>query len=176
MCLSNLCCQLHGTGTEQCRYLAYLCHNFVFMIQRKRKWEDPDIFQDGHSLCLSLIHVQHAELGRVTRELFVRCFLASVAKLEPDPEFLNYLNVLFISSENSTLCSSRDRLHQPEFLEFWVSTVGAQSIARLCQKLVNCWRNIWAHRGRRKLRFFMIFLSERSWAGEWFKILTKVNS
>ncbi len=39
---------------------------------------------------------------------------------------------------------------------------------------INCRRNIWAHRRRRKLRFFFLF--ERSWAGEWFKILTTVNS
>jgi hypothetical protein len=36
------------------------------------------------------------------------------------------------------------------------STVGAQSIARLCQNLVNCRGNISAHRRRRKLRFFFI--------------------
>ncbi len=54
-----------------------------------------------------------------------------------------------------------------------VCTVGAQSIARLCQNLVNCRRNIWAHRRRRKLRFFLF---ERSWAGKWANILTKVNS
>ena len=35
-------------------------------------------------------------------------------------------------------------------------TVGAQSIALLCQNLVNCRRNIWAHRRRRKLRFFLL--------------------
>jgi hypothetical protein len=52
-------------------------------------------------------------------------------------------------------------------------TVGAQSIACLCQNLVNWRRNIWAHRRRRKLRFFLF---EKSWAGEWVKILTKVNS
>ncbi len=33
--------------------------------------------------------------------------------------------------------------------------------------------HIWAHRRRRKRRFFLF---ERSWAGEWFKILTKVNN
>ncbi len=52
-------------------------------------------------------------------------------------------------------------------------TVGAHSIARLCQNLVNCRRNIWAHRRRKKLLFFLF---EKSWAGEWVKILTKVNS
>ncbi len=36
-----------------------------------------------------------------------------------------------------------------------VPTVGAQSIARLCQNLINCRRNIWAHKRRRKLRFFL---------------------
>ncbi len=55
----------------------------------------------------------------------------------------------------------------------FTTTVGAQSIARLCQNLVNWRRNIWAHRRRRKLRFFLF---EKSWAGEWVKILTKVNS
>ncbi len=55
----------------------------------KVKWEDHDDFQDGQSLCLSLIHVQHAELGRVTRENFARCFLirTNVVKLEPEPDF-----------------------------------------------------------------------------------------
>ena len=38
---------------------------------------------------------------------------------------------------------------------FFLSTVGAQSIARLCQNLINCRRNIWAHKRRRKLRFFL---------------------
>ncbi len=44
-------------------------------------------------------------------------------------------------------------------------TVGEQSIARLCQNLLNCRRNISAYRRPRKLRFFLI---ERSLAGEWF--------
>jgi hypothetical protein len=35
-------------------------------------------------------------------------------------------------------------------------TVGAQSIARLCQNLVNYRRNTSVHRRRRKLRFFFI--------------------
>ncbi len=59
------------------------------------------------------------------------------------------------------------------YLFISVPTVGAQSIARLCQNLIKCRRNIWAHRRRRKLRFFLF---ERSWAGDWFKISTKVNS
>ncbi len=57
--------------------------------------------------------------------------------------------------------------------DVFTTTAGAQSIARLCQNLINCRRNIWAHRKRRKLRFFLL---ERSWAVHWFKILTKVNS
>jgi len=43
--------------------------------------------------------------------------------------------------------------HQPINTE---STVGAQSIARLCQNLINCRRNICAHKRHRKLRFFFI--------------------
>jgi hypothetical protein len=35
-------------------------------------------------------------------------------------------------------------------------TVGAHSIARVCQNLVNCRSNISAHRRRRKLRFFYL--------------------
>jgi hypothetical protein len=72
--------------------------------------------------------------------------------------------------------SKRHRIPDPD-PQHWIpvlyNTVGAQSIARLCQNLINCRRNIWAHRRRRKLRFFLF---ERSWTGEWFKILTKVNS
>ncbi len=51
-------------------------------------------------------------------------------------------------------------------------TVGAQSIARVCQNLVNCRSNISAYRRRRKLRFFLF---ERFWAGEWFKVITNVK-
>jgi hypothetical protein len=48
-------------------------------------------------------------------------------------------------------------------------TVGAQNTAHVCQNLKNCWRNISAYKRRKKLRFFLF---ERTWASEWFKILT----
>ncbi len=51
-------------------------------------------------------------------------------------------------------------------------TVGAQITAHVCQNLKNCRRNISAHRRRKKLRFFLF---ERTWASEWFKILTNLK-
>ncbi len=44
---------------------------------------------------------------------------------------------------------------QPPFTLVLTYTVGAQSIARLCQNLVNYRGNLSAHRRRRKLRFFL---------------------
>ncbi len=82
------------------------------------------------------------------------------------------------SSKTTPICSiilyddARGKESQILFSEM-NATVGAQSIARLYQNLVNCRRNISAYRRPRKLRFFLI---ERSLAGEWFKILTNINT
>jgi hypothetical protein len=45
--------------------------------------------------------------------------------------------------------------------KFNIFTVGAQGLARVCQNLIICRRNISAHRKRRKLRFFLV---GRTWA------------
>jgi len=82
-------------------------------------------------------------------------------------------NILFLVSRNkpkqtrNRSCFGLFRFEPKYFFFHFEDTLPAS------QSLVNCRRNISDHRRRRKLRFFLF---RRSWTGEWFKILTQVNT
>jgi hypothetical protein len=74
----------------------------------------------------------------------------------------SYIPEAYLRSANPKFLLAKRR-KKIRWILLKVHTVGAQSIARLCQNLVNCRGNIFAHRRRRKLRFFLF---KRSSAGE----------
>jgi hypothetical protein len=63
-----------------------------------------------------------------------------------------FIKVQELDLDTVALCSSCRVKVERNILK---ATVGAQSIARLCQNLINFRRNIGAHKRRRKLRFFL---------------------